>query len=101
MLPPDFVWDLFDAHAILLSSEVGIEKPDVRIFRLAICRAQQPPDAETALRIGPRECLFCGESLMETLVAQQAGMAAAWIGSAGRTTVNGLIDHLVEAGQLN
>jgi len=101
MLPHDFEWDLFDENTVILSSEVGIEKPDVRIFRLALCRAQESLDRAAAWRIGPGECLFCGESLIETLIAQQAGMVVAWMGNTGRTAIAGLVDHLVDAGQLD
>jgi FMN phosphatase YigB (HAD superfamily) len=94
MLPSDFDWDLFDPHAVVLSSEVGVEKPDLRIFRLALCRAQQHPDAQAAWNIGPGECLFCGEALPEILAAQQVGISSLWMGNSGRTAIGELLAHL-------
>lgn len=64
LLPPDFDFSIFEANLILLSSKVGIKKPDPRIFRAAIAAAGVPPS----------ECLFCTESLLDTLAAQQVGM---------------------------
>lgn len=66
-LPKTFKWSVFEPDLILLSSEVEIEKPDVRIFQLALERAN----------VEPRECLYCSENLLETLVAQSAGMDSA------------------------
>ncbi len=68
LLPPSFDFGMFRQDLILLSSDpaIGVEKPDLRIFRMAIDRAGVPPT----------ECLFCTESLPDTLAAQQAGMHA-------------------------
>jgi len=66
-LPSDFKWTLFTSKLVLLSSEVGIEKPDLRIFRLAIERSG----------LAAAECLYCSEDLLETLAAQSVGMSAA------------------------
>jgi len=52
-----------------LSSEVGIEKPELSLFLLAIQHANLPP----------WETMFVGESLVETLAAQNSGMKAARI----------------------
>ncbi len=64
LLPNDFSFSVFEDSLILLSSEVGIEKPDLRIFLSAIQKAG----------VSPWECLFVGENLNETLAAQSAGM---------------------------
>lgn len=61
LLPADFEWDTFEAGLVLLSSEVGVEKPGEEIFILALERAGRPG----------RACLFCTENLAHTLVAQR------------------------------
>lgn len=66
-LPEDFDFGAFDERLIVLSSEVGISKPDLGIFRLALQRAE----------VSPPESLYVGEKLSETLVAQRSGMKAA------------------------
>jgi putative hydrolase of the HAD superfamily len=65
-LPVDFSFDFFVNELILLSSEIGLEKPDPAIFQLALERAHA---------WGPYG-LFCTEDLRDTLVAQQAGLHA-------------------------
>ncbi len=66
LLPGDFDFDEFVPPIVLLSSEVGLEKPDPEIFRLALSRSETPPG----------DCLFVGENLEETWVAQTLGMRA-------------------------
>jgi FMN phosphatase YigB (HAD superfamily) len=68
-LPSDFDFNDFDAGLVLLSSEVGIEKPSQDIFRLAVNRVGAPSE----------QCLYCSEDFLETLAAQRAGMMAARI----------------------
>lgn len=63
-LPSDFNFQNFEDELILLSSEVGIEKPDIRIFLKAVKQAAVPPWT----------CFFVGEKLEETFAAQRAGM---------------------------
>ena len=53
LLPPDFDFQRFDQSLVLLSSEIGVEKPSPQIFRLAVERSGVPAAG----------CLFCGESL--------------------------------------
>lgn len=69
LLPEDFDFSLFEEGLTLLSSEVGIEKPSLGIFSLAIQHAG----------CSPWETIFVGESLTEALAAQNAGMLAARI----------------------
>ncbi len=64
VLPTDFDLTLFEDHLVLFSSEVHVEKPDPRIFELAIQQAG----------IFASQCLFCSESIVDTLVAQRVGM---------------------------
>lgn len=70
LLPDDFDFGLFDEHLTLLSSEVGVAKPKLGIFLLAVQHAG----------CSPWETMFVGESLIETLAAQQAGMLTARLG---------------------
>jgi len=67
MLPPDFDLGLFDESLIILSSEVGVEKPAFDIFRLAVAKSC----------VAACRCLFCTEELFHTLAAQQVGMHVA------------------------
>lgn len=64
LLPTDFDLGAFEAILTLFSSEVGKEKPKKAIFEEAIARAGKPAD----------QCLYCSEDILETLMAQQAGM---------------------------
>ena len=68
-LPTDFQFNQFESGLVILSSETAppVEKPDPEIFRRAVQAAHAPAGA----------CLFCGESLIETLAAQKAGLRAA------------------------
>jgi len=70
LLPEDFSFDVFQPHLVLLSSEIGYEKPDVRVFLEATRRAGGEA----------RTCLFCTENLTHTLAAQQASMYTVRIG---------------------
>ena len=63
MLPANFDFSIFEEQLIIFSSEVGVEKPDLQIFRLALAKTG----------INAEECLFCTEDLVHTLVAQQIG----------------------------
>ena len=67
LLPPDFDFGLFEDALVILSSEVGVEKPSPAIFELASSKAGLPALA----------CLFCTEDLPHTLAAQATGMRAA------------------------
>lgn len=66
-LPAGFDLTRFKSELIILSSEVGIEKPSRAIFELAVSRAEVEAAA----------CLYCSENLVETLAAQEAGLRAA------------------------
>ena len=53
----------------LPSGEVGVEKPDPRIFHIALDR----------LGLAPREAIFVGDHLdLDVMGAQRAGMKAVW-----------------------
>ncbi len=65
-LPADFDFGWFDEEIVLLSSEVGVEKPALSMFTMAVNHAD----------VSPWETLFVAETLEETWAAQQAGMQA-------------------------
>jgi FMN phosphatase YigB (HAD superfamily) len=90
-LPADFDWNVFDPTLVLLSSEVGIEKPNLAIFRLAISRAGA----------SPAQCLYCSEDLLETLAAQRVGMTAARIVPPPRGDLRKLEQALRDLAQLH
>ncbi len=64
---------------IVLSEEIGIRKPDPRIFyRAAYLLERQPPD-----------CLYVGDSYTnDVLGAKAAGMLACWLNTDPSTNVN-------------
>ena len=75
------------SELVILSSEVGHEKPSKEIFELAVTRAA----------VAANTCLFCTETLLDTLAAQQVGMRAArLLATAG--DLNALPTHLRDAG---
>jgi putative hydrolase of the HAD superfamily len=60
----------------VLSEEIGIRKPDPRIFQYAA----------DALRIRPAECLYVGDSYRNDIIgAKTAGMQACWYNSESST----------------
>jgi putative hydrolase of the HAD superfamily len=64
LLPIDFDLTRFERALTLFSSEVGLEKPQKAIFEEAATRAGVPAN----------QCLYCSEDIVETLMAQHAGM---------------------------
>ncbi|MCS6840260.1 MAG: HAD family hydrolase [Roseiflexus sp.] len=61
-------------HAIIVSEEVGVAKPDPQIFRIAL----------NALAVAPDEALFVGDSPENDLWgAAQAGIPAIWVNRHG------------------
>jgi FMN phosphatase YigB (HAD superfamily) len=87
-LPPDFDWAAFADDLVLLSAEVKVEKPDREIFRLAVDRAGTAAAA----------CLFCTESLADSIAAQGAGMRTARVQPPPHSDIGDLIRALVAAG---
>lgn len=73
-LPEDFDFADFEEGLVLLSSEVGIEKPKITMFSLAVHHAG----------VAPSKTLFVCENLRETMAAQSAGMMAARINGTER-----------------
>ncbi|MCA1633615.1 MAG: HAD hydrolase-like protein [Acidobacteria bacterium] len=89
-LPRDFDLGAFEQRLVIFSSEVGVEKPDPRIFRLSVERASLPAE----------ECLFCTENLLHTLAAQQVGMRAARVLPPPGSDVGTLVRELAASGML-
>jgi len=89
-LPMDFDARTFEEGLIIFSSEVGVEKPDPRIFQLALQRAS----------LSAEECLFCTENLLHTLAAQRAGMRAARVLPPPGSDVGALVRELTTSGLL-
>jgi putative hydrolase of the HAD superfamily len=57
-------------NCIILSEEIGIRKPDPRIFS----------HAASLLQIPPQECLYVGDSCTNDIVgARNAGMQTCWL----------------------
>lgn len=101
MLPSDFDFDFFETDAVILSSEVGIEKPDLRIFRMAISQAQSNSSPANSFQLDPHNCLFVGESLKEVVAAQQVGMMGACVQHTSQSAmISGLDPLLNELGLL-
>ncbi|MEX0676004.1 MAG: HAD hydrolase-like protein [Pirellulales bacterium] len=90
LLPADFNLAIFESELVLFSSEVGVEKPGVGIFRTAVERAA----------IGAGQCLFCTENLVDTLAAQSVGMMAARIHKPPASDLPALVAALAQAGLL-
>jgi len=87
MLPADFDLGIFEEQLIIFSSEVGVEKPDLQIFRLALAKTG----------ISAKECLFCTEDLVHTLVAQQIGFRTARILPPPTADIADLSENLIKA----
>jgi FMN phosphatase YigB (HAD superfamily) len=66
-LPSDFDFGIFKSAQIILSSEFGSDKSTPEIFLHAIAQAQRSAS----------DCLFVGENLAETWMAQSVGMRSA------------------------
>ncbi|AMV24433.1 Phosphoglycolate phosphatase [Gemmata sp. SH-PL17] len=90
LLPADFDWAVFAPSLVILSGEVGYEKPSPEIFRRATDSSGVPAG----------ECLFCTEDLIDTLVAQRVGMAAARVQPPPHADIGELVAALAAAGVL-
>jgi putative hydrolase of the HAD superfamily len=69
LLPEDFDFADFEEGLVMLSSEVGIQKPSLAIFSLAVQHAG----------VSPWATMFVCEDLRHSLAAQSAGMMGARI----------------------
>jgi FMN phosphatase YigB (HAD superfamily) len=69
VLPEDFDVTIFQEDLIVVSSAVGVQKPDPGIFAYAIEHAGVPPG----------DILFITGSVDHVIAAQAAGMRALWV----------------------
>lgn len=90
LLPADFDLQVFEAQLVIFSSEVGVEKPNSKIFSLASSKAG----------IEASSCLFCTEELVHTLVAQQVGFRTARTLPPPVTDIADLSESMIKAGLL-
>ena len=68
--------------AILISGEVGIGKPDTRIFRLAL----------EAITASSHETVMIGDSLTRDILgAQQAGLKGVWLNRSGKDSISPVV----------
>jgi HAD superfamily hydrolase (TIGR01509 family) len=88
LLPPSFNLQLFEPELVIMSSEVGFEKPDPKIFKLAIKRAGVKAD----------RCLFCTEDAAHTAVAASLGMRAEIVKPPPAGNINQVLKKLIAAG---
>ena len=86
-LPTNFNFGVFEQQLIILSSEVGFEKPDLQIFHLALAKTG----------VSAQECLFCTEDLVHTLVAQQIGFNTARVLPPPKSDIANLSKNLITA----
>ena len=93
--PTDIQWEKiedlgFDKHfdAVIVAGDVGIYKPDVRIFEMLLEK----------LSVAADHSLFVGDTYeADILGAQQAGMYTAWIKRNEDVTANGVRPTLVKS----
>ena len=85
LMPADFNPGRFEQPLIILSSEVGVEKPDPGIYRRAI----------EAAAVDPGATMFCAETLSHVIAAQAVGMRAVWLQEGD---LGPMVGELVEAG---
>jgi phosphoglycolate phosphatase-like HAD superfamily hydrolase len=69
ILPEDFDATIFEEDLIVVSSAVGVQKPDAGIFIYSIEHAGVPPG----------DILFITESVDHVIAAQASGMRALWV----------------------
>ena len=100
MMPNGFSFDLFQSEMVVLSSEVAFEKPDLRIFRLAMSRAQKIADPMIQFQLDASNCVFVGESLKEVIAAQQVGMIGACVQTLDSARIGELDVILTDLGLL-
>ena len=86
LLPADFDPSAFDAKLTLFSSEVGKDKPQAAIFLEAVARSGKPA----------KECLYCSENIVETLMAQEIGMRSIRVQSPPNTDLSMLQQKIQE-----
>jgi len=88
LLPVEFSFSQFKESLILLSGELGVEKPSPRIFALAVSATGRPA----------AESLYCSEDLLETTVAQSIDMRAIRVNAQPGDDLTKIVAILTEAG---
>jgi FMN phosphatase YigB (HAD superfamily) len=91
LLPADFDLAAFEASLVFFSSEVGKEKPGRAIFEEAVARSGRPAG----------ECLYCSESIVETLMAQRVGMLSVRVQTKPNSDLNELPQRIADFQTLN
>jgi putative hydrolase of the HAD superfamily len=86
LLPTDFDPATFETVLTLFSSEVGKEKPQKAIFEEAVARAGTPAN----------QCLYCSENIVETLMAQHAGMRSIRVQTAPNSDLSVLEQRILD-----
>jgi FMN phosphatase YigB (HAD superfamily) len=86
LLPTDFDPATFEAILTLFSSEVGKENPLKAIFEEAVARAGRPAN----------QCLYCSEDIVETLMAQEAGMRSIRVQTIPNSDLNVLQQRILD-----
>lgn len=61
------LYDYFES--VIVSENVGIEKPDVRIMEIVLSELALPPES----------CLYVGDHPLDVLCSKKAGLSCAWI----------------------
>ncbi len=84
ILPLDFPIELFDSNLIVLSSEIGITKPDPGIFLYAIDKSG----------VSPANCLLSSEELTDIFIAQHVGMYSVWLPLSSSYSIKELAEFL-------
>lgn len=65
-------------ETIIISANVGVEKPDTRIMEIALQR----------LNLCPSDCLYVGDHPYDVLCAKKAGLSMAWLAPRNLTLPN-------------
>lgn len=85
-LPLDFDFGQFEEPLILLSSEVGVEKPELAIFLTAVQRADVPPSS----------VVFCTENGLHALAAQLIGIYTLCLHPPPKSDIGSVSKYLTE-----
>jgi FMN phosphatase YigB (HAD superfamily) len=84
LLPPDFDMSMFEEKLVIFSSEVHVEKPNARIFQMAIEHSG----------VEANECLFCTEEPDHIVAAKKVGMQTALVNKGPDSDIGGLFERL-------
>ena len=85
LLPLDFDFNVFEANLVLLSSEIGIEKPSLEIFELG---------NQSNRHISLRVSFIALRIFRKTLGAQRVGMVGARIQPPPNSDLGTFVDFL-------